>query len=375
VIQRGLIGRGQPLIAFGAIMAMWVGARVAFWQAPVLIEPVRLAEARVLPFGGERHKVKPHHRAKPTIARKPGEFAPPRLTAPELERPALHAEPLSPRVAAGQQLLWLAGMAELPLPPEAAAAHWPDRPAPAPTTLVAAPQAAPTFAALQADRKIPRWSVDGWLLWRPQATGLAPGAAGTAYPSGLYGGSQAGLVARYHLAPASPLDPRLYLRATSALHHPRGEELAAGLAVRPVARLPISLMVEARVTHGTAGTVVRPALAAVSELPPATLPLGLKGEVYVQAGWVGGKDHTPFIDGQARAQRVVARGDGIELRVGAGAWGGAQRGASRLDLGPSATLAVPIGTGGGRLSADYRFRVAGDAAPGNGPAITLSAGF
>ena len=40
-----------------------------------------------------------------------------------------------------------------------------------------------------------------------------------------------------------------------------------------------------------------------------------------------------------------------------------------------ATLAVPLGSGGGRLTADWRFRVAGNAAPASGPALTLSAGF
>lgn len=223
-----------------------------------------------------------------------------------------------------------------------------------------------------------RWSGDGWLLWRQGGVGYnLPGAGlpGASLTSGAYGGSQAGLVLRYRLAPSSALRPTLYLRASTGLHYPRGEELAAGFVLRPLGKLPVAVMGEGRVTRTTSGTVVRPAVALVSELPPAKLPLGLRGEAYGQAGWVGGKDQTPFIDGQVRIEKPVVRSGSVELRLGAGAWGGAQKGASRLDLGPTATLDLPIGPVGSRLSADYRFRVSGNAAPGSGVAVTLSAGF
>lgn len=56
--------------------------------------------------------------------------------------------------------------------------------------------------------------------------------------------------------------------------------------------------------------------------------------------------------------------------------GGAQKGAARLDVGPAASAAVGLGeSGGARLAVDWRFRVAGSAAPKSGPALTLSAGF
>jgi hypothetical protein len=64
------------------------------------------------------------------------------------------------------------------------------------------------------------------------------------------------------------------------------------------------------------------------------------------------------------------------VRAGAGAWGGAQKGASRLDLGPAATMGLGLGaSASARLALDWRFRVTGDAAPSSGPALTLSAGF
>ena len=194
-------------------------------------------------------------------------------------------------------------------------------------------------------------------------------------PSGFYGGSQAGAVLRYRLSLLSALQPTLYLRASSGLAYPRGEEVAAGFSIRPIPKAPVALMAEGRVTRTTSGTIVRPAVAVVTLLPPARLPLGLRGEAYVQAGFVGGRDSTAFVDGQARVEKPLLRSGRTELRAGGGLWGGAQRGASRVDVGPTATLSVPIGPAGARVSADYRIRVAGRAAPGSGAVLTLSAGF
>ena len=114
----------------------------------------------------------------------------------------------------------------------------------------------------------------------------------------------------------------------------------------------------------------------VSELPPVTLPLAARLEAYGQAGDVGGRDATAFADGQLRVDRQVTRFRLAEVRAGMGAWAGAQKGASRVDVGPTMTLGVPAGKNGSmRLSMDWRFRVAGRATPASGPALTLSAGF
>lgn len=149
-----------------------------------------------------------------------------------------------------------------------------------------------------------------------------------------------------------------------------------GLSVRPLAGLPITVGAEMRVGNVGSGVRARPALMAVTELPPEELPLGLRAEAYGQAGYVGGKGASAFVDGQLRADRRLTGMGNAELRAGAGAWGGAQKGASRFDLGPAATLAVPVNNiAFVRLALDWRFRVAGNAAPESGPALTLSAGF
>jgi hypothetical protein len=56
-------------------------------------------------------------------------------------------------------------------------------------------------------------------------------------------------------------------------------------------------------------------------------------------------------------------------------WGGAQKHAERLDVGPSVAASFRIGEANSRLALDYRFRVAGNAEPMSGPALTFSAGF
>ncbi|MEQ1540811.1 MAG: hypothetical protein ABL926_01015 [Novosphingobium sp.] len=396
--------RGQPVVALVLLLSLWVGARSMVWAAsgPDRAEPGTAASLALTggigpassartqpdasPAGALPHapQTAPPADAGPAAALVP--VAPPvwpdaqagleaRPLAPAVPDPALAGGvtpvPVSPpptaavppRIAGGHQLLWMAALSQLPMP-ELQGSSQPLRSLAAPTVSAAA-------------RKT-RWSADAWLMLRRGGNGFnLPGAGlpGASLPVGAYGASQAGAVIRYRLAPSSPLRPALYLRATSALHAPRGEELAGGLTLRPVPRLPVAAMIEARATRTMTGTVVRPAAALVSELPPVALPGGLRGEAYVQAGYVGGRDATLFVDGQGRIERRLISTGRWELRAGAGTWGGAQRGAKRLDVGPTATLAVPLGPVGGRLSADWRFRVLGNAAPSSGPAITLSAGF
>jgi hypothetical protein len=214
------------------------------------------------------------------------------------------------------------------------------------------------------------WSGDAWLLLRDDSA--APLAAGR--PS--FGRSQAGAVLRYRLGAADGHRPTAYVRATRALAAPRARELAAGVAARPLSNVPVSVAVEVRVHEHTTGSETRAAAFAVTELPPAQMLLGLRGELYAQAGYVGGRFATAFADGQLRVDRAVAvPGGGSELRLGGAVSGGAQKGAVRLDIGPSATVSFPVGGAYSRLALDYRFRIAGDAEPGNGPALTFSAGF
>ena len=77
-----------------------------------------------------------------------------------------------------------------------------------------------------------------------------------------------------------------------------------------------------------------------------------------------------FADGAARGGVPLG-----PVEIGGGVWGAAQPGAARLDAGPQMSLPLPAAGANLRLSADWRFRLAGDAAPGSGPALTLGADF
>jgi hypothetical protein len=124
------------------------------------------------------------------------------------------------------------------------------------------------------------------------------------------------------------------------------------------------------------GERLRPAVMLVTELPPQRLPLGFTGELYAQAGYVAGRTPTGFVDALARAERPVADLGSFRLSAGGGAWAAKQRGAARVDVGPTASVSFHLaGTASARVAADWRFRVAGQSKPDSGPALTLSAGF
>lgn len=191
----------------------------------------------------------------------------------------------------------------------------------------------------------------------------------------VYGASQAGAVLRYELVPGSRHRPTAYARAVQALVGGRESDFAAGFAARPLAGVPLAAHVEARLTRRGEAVDIRPAAFVTTGFDEAPLPLGMRARGYAQAGYVGGRDATGFADGSVVAERrLLGRGE-TELGAGAGLWGGAQRGAARLDLGPSASLRFPLGGGTVRIGVDYRLRVAGNAEPASGAALTLSAGF
>ncbi len=70
-----------------------------------------------------------------------------------------------------------------------------------------------------------------------------------------------------------------------------------------------------------------------------------------------------------------ATDNAMRLSLGAGAWGGAQDGAHRVDVGPTMRLDVTLGAVPARVLLDWRERVEGDAGPGSGAAVTLSTRF
>jgi hypothetical protein len=229
-------------------------------------------------------------------------------------------------------------------------------------------------AAAQPPRATGRWSGDSWYLVRHGGAAAPPASAGP-IPA-TYGADQTGAVLRYALSRQDPHHLAAYGRVTSALNGTVDSEIALGLQGRPIASVPVVALGEVRVSRRADGVHLRPSVMAVTQLPTVPLAFGAQGNLYLQGGYVAGPYATAFIDGQVHFdRRLTAIGKG-ELLIGGGGWGGAQKGAARLDLGPEASWRFGLGhKAGARVSVDYRFKVAGDAEPPSGPALTLAAGF
>lgn len=417
------VPRGQPVIALAMILAMWIAVRVTF----IALEggPAEDAE-RMARLSRPQRLAAPAPPKQGLVARDHSDpdYSNPDRTNPDRHFPGEHyarlatlGVPYVPRrsaQSAGRRPLALAMTDFAPLaesqqagfppwpvsggqPPSAngsgIAPAWPaeeNQPITGPRMTNLAPQEVPARAgsapagpspAIEAPgkpapRRVPRWSADGWLLLRTgdQAPALAAGAA-------AYGGSQAGAVLRYGFARANRLRPQAYLRVSAALGaRVRQNEAALGLLVRPVRRLPVAVLGEWRLQEQGGLTRSRPVIMAVTEIAPLRLPFDVEAEVYAQGGWAGGRDATPFYDLAATFERrVVNPLPGAQLSAGGGVWSGGQRGAARLDVGPRMELRGMVGPSsrriGVRVGVDWRFRVAGQARPGSGPALTVAAGF
>lgn len=203
-----------------------------------------------------------------------------------------------------------------------------------------------------------RWSGSAWLLARRDSGGAALA------PGGTLGGSQAGARILYRVGGGLALSGRAY----APLHRPQGAELAAGLDWRPAKAIPLNILAERRQALGREG---RSAFSIIFYGGASrALAGGLRLDAYAQAGIVGLKARDAFFDGAVRLSAPIG-----PVEIGGGAWGAAQPGAARLDAGPSLSYRLPVAGAHLRLQADWRLRVAGDAAPGSGPALTLAADF
>ena len=213
-----------------------------------------------------------------------------------------------------------------------------------------------------------RWSGAAWLLWRPEV-----GNGFSRAP--LLGGSQAGARIDYRLAGGGGRgELTVYGRASRAFVGPASEEAALGLAWRP-GRLPISFLAERRQALGTGGRNGFALLAAGGTGPRDIAP-AIEMESYVQAGIVGLREGDGFADGKMNlGYRLTAPGEARRVTLGASLSGSVQPGASRLDIGPELKLRLPIRGAAMRFSAEWRMRIAGDARPDSGPAVTLVTQF
>jgi hypothetical protein len=218
-------------------------------------------------------------------------------------------------------------------------------------------------------RRFPDLSVSAWAIVRP--AGSVPNLA----TNGQLGASQAGVRIQQ---PLIRRDQRMLiafnLRVSAPLDQRLGREAGLGLAVRPIKQVPMELILERRIALDRGG---RNALAVIAaggfDDKPLVRKVIMSG--YVQTGMVGFAQNDGFIDGALRAERALLDHSNGSLRLGAGLWGAAQPNVARIDAGPILAVKQRIGTANLRISAEYRWRLAGQARPASGPAVSIGTDF
>ncbi len=210
--------------------------------------------------------------------------------------------------------------------------------------------------------RLDRIQLSMWALLRQQQTAVAgsPSLGNT----GSLGASQAGARLIYNFSPALAAS----LRASSTVGR-RGGEVAGGIRYRPLQSIPVWLTFERRQAIGNYGGG-RNAFAVFAEggIWGQPVPLGFTLDAYLQGGMVGFKSRDLFADGAATFSRPVYR----QFSAGFGVWGGVQPGLYRVDAGPRVTMKVRRNL---RVHFDWRQKLAGNARPGSGPAVTLAGDF
>ncbi|SNS51045.1 hypothetical protein SAMN06295912_10826 [Sphingomonas laterariae] len=328
-----------PIRFLAAISLLWIGTRI-WWLLP---EDTR--ETIILP---EQARADTLAAAAATVAA--GSITVPlRPVAPS----AQHRPPRAPILLAAADTPREAMFA----PPAAIPASSPppiaDLPAPTPAIAGAAPSPS-------------RWSGNIYLFARD-------GGGDALAAGGQLGGGQIGGRIAWRINRGGPSRAAIATRAYLPLDDAKAAEGAVGLDFHPLPGQPLRLSVERRFDLGGHGRNAWSAYAAGGFW--RDLGKGLEADGYAQAGMVGARSTDLFADG---ALRVVHRRDiapATALRIGGGVWGGAQPGVERLDIGPRVALSLPVGGTAITAAIEGRFRVAGDAAPGSGAALTLASDF
>ncbi|TPG15630.1 hypothetical protein [Sphingomonas oligophenolica] len=182
--------------------------------------------------------------------------------------------------------------------------------------------------------------------WRASAWLIARGGQRQAPLGGQLGASQAGARVTYAILPSARI--ALSARVATPLAG-KGREAAVGLDWQPT-HAPVHVIVEQRIAiNGGRGG---PTVELVGGFGPSAILPGIDAEGYAQAGGIVRESLEAFVDGATRVTHRVAQRDRLRVDLGVGAWGGAQRGASRLDVGPTVGVVVPVGETAVRVTLD-----------------------
>jgi hypothetical protein len=210
--------------------------------------------------------------------------------------------------------------------------------------------------------RLDRLQMSMWAMLRPQQAGI--GGPQSLASAGSLGGSQAGARLIYNFTRQIAAT----FRSSSDVGR-RGGEIAGGVRVQPLGGIPLWITAERRQRIGQYGGG-RSAFALFFEggLWDRPMPLHFLLDTYVQAGMVGVRSRDKFVDGGLTLTRPVYK----NFSAGLGLWGGAQPGVYRVDAGPRISMRVRKNV---RVHFDWRQRLAGNASPGSGPAVTLAGDF
>ena len=226
-------------------------------------------------------------------------------------------------------------------------------------------------------RRLSRWWRVETYTFNRQGTPLTQRPTGlTAASPVLGGGAIAGLIA---VTPNALSRRRIELQARFAIpyrgftHADNGRaQAAAGIAYQPFARVPVTVAVERLFALGSLG---RNDFQARLYGGTARRVRGIDLEFFGETGVVGRRPDA-FAGAQLIAEKPFHLPGKIELGLGLGTWGAVQRTnrtVDRVDIGPTLRLSranAPV-----TLRVDYRARVLGTTAPGNGVALTVSSRY
>ena len=370
---------GAPLRAFGTLAVIWVLARVISWNITEKIDMGPMDPLRGQAATRDIRKMQGYGTISPATIETQMPFARSDILDKKhasviISNPALRLiDPNPVRLPASKQSLSL-----LTLRPQPIAYRLTPGTSPVPAGGLVR-RAGSSFSAMQTipDKRSGQ-GLKGyfWIFTRHTSQADSSGATGTGatISNGQYGGSQIGAILSYPIFTKPDPDMLVYGRLGAALTPLAQEELAFGVRIQPFDDLPISIHAEKRF-RADSGSDRGTAFYAAGGTGPDRIVEKLALETYAQAGYVLGDDETYFFDGFATLQRPILESDRKKLSVGTGAWVGGQRNIARLDLGPRADFRIPLGKKSARIAVDWRVRVAGDARPRSGMAITLSTSF
>jgi hypothetical protein len=339
------LARAAPIRFLIGVAALWMMARgvaLTGWE-PAPARPPTPGRFALHP------PTRPRPRPPLPVPQRHGKTEPRPLSAPD--RP----ETTAPRAHA-----------RLPFTPTLAA--YPSSPGPAAEPRASTPMGSGPSSLSEAviapgPPSTKRWSGSAWMFLRGggRATTLSPGQVG---------GGQAGVRILYRLAPRLSAAARF----STAIGGIRQSEASAGLDWAPIARLPVHLMAERRVAIDAGGRNAW-TLGMAGGIDDVRIAPGWRLDAYGEAGVVGARRRDLYADGAARIARAIGVGAGRTLALGGGLWAAAQPDATRLDIGPSAVLRLPVAHRTVAIALDWHERVAGHARPGSGVALTVATDF